>query len=227
MKNWKIILTLLVGVVATTNAHATPITITHYDIENAYISGTGGWGHSYSGTITTVGGGIANYSGGSGTLNNGIVETSVASTQLFNYPTNSAPVITLYFDGYYSLNSLLISGGNFLGNSIPGELNGLSVTIGAMTESFITIGQGLTNGFRYADDFIDFSGSSLGSLVTNQIVLSGFTSSWMGFTSFSIAEISIDAELASVAVPVPVPGSLALLGLGLAGLGFSRKKKAA
>jgi len=204
-------------------ANAIPIVITGYDIDNTYVSETGGWRHSYTGIITPVSGGIANYSGGSGTLNDGIIGTSVLNTQLFNYPTDSSPVITLFLDDFYTINSLLIHGGDFLGNTIPGELTGLDVTINSTLESFVTVPQGPTDGTRYADDGISFGGSSLDGLVTNSIILSGFDSTWSSFNTFSITEIELDGELAS---SVPEPSAILLLGLGLAGLGLAVKKQA-
>jgi len=208
-------------------ATAAPVTISSYDIESTYVSGTGGWKHDYTGTITPVSGDIANYSGGSGTLNDGVVGTHVLNTQLFNYPYDSSPVITLYFDDYYSLDSLLISGGDFIQNTIVGSLFALDVTIGSTTESFQTTEQGQTDGTRYADDFVSFAGSSLEGLVTNQLTLSGFDSSWTinSANAFSITEITLDGS--AISSSVSEPGTLALFSLGLAGLVFSRKKKLA
>lgn len=206
-----------------TMVNASPITITSYDIDNANLSGTGAWTHTYSGTITPTSTSIANYSGGTGTLNDGVISSSVLNTQLFNYPTDSLPAITLNFDAFYSINNLLISGGNFLGNAIPGNITSLDITINSITENFSTASTGLTLGNRSADDFIDLSGSSLFNLSTNSILLSGFISS--GFNgiqnTFSITEINLDGKTASV----PEPASLGLLVLGFIGLVFSRRKK--
>lgn len=206
-----------------TMVNASPITITSYDIDNANLSGTGAWTHTYSGTITPTSTGISNYSGGTGTLNDGVISSSVLNTQLFNYPTDSSPAITLNFDAFYSINNLLISGGNFLGNAIPGNITSLDITINSITENFSTASTGLTLGNRSADDFIDLSGSSLFNLSTNSILLSGFISS--GFNgiqnTFSITEINLDGKTASV----PEPASLGLLVLGFIGLVLSRRKK--
>ncbi len=221
MKN-KVLAGILLAL-ASCAANATPIAITGYDIENTYVSGIGGWSHTYSGTITTVSQDIADYTGGSGTLNDGVISTSVSDTQLFNYPKDSAPIITLYLDNYYSIDSILISGGDFLSNSIPGELVGLDVTIGTTTEGFVTVGQGSSNGSRFADDYIGLVGSTLEGLVTNQIILSGFDSTWGSYNTFSIAEIGIEGVLASE--PVPEPAVISLFGLALVGLGFTRRKK--
>lgn len=201
-------------------ANAVPIAITGYDIDHTYVSGTGGWYHDYSGAITPLSGDLADYSGGSGTLNDGVIGTSHLDTQLFNFPSDSSPTITLYLDNFYTISSLLIYGGNFIDvNSIPGELSGLDVTINSIKESFVTVAQGQTDGTRYADDGVSFGGSSLDGLVTNHVVLSGFVSPWGGSNTFSIAEIELDGDLACV----PEPSTLFLLGLGLAGVGLSRK----
>ena len=203
---------------------AGPVVITGYDIDNTYISGTGDWAHTYSGAITPVSGDVANYTGGSGTLNNGVIEVDVDTTQLFNYPLDSSPVITLYLDDYYSLNSLLISGGDFLSNFVPGELAGLDVTIGSSTENFITSPQGINVDFRFADDFVDFTGSSLDGLVTNQLKLSGFNSNLNAHNSFSIAEITLDGTSVE---STPEPTSLAIFGIGALcmGAGAARRRR--
>lgn len=203
---------------------AAPITIQNYDISNTYVSGTGGWAHTYAGTITHLGNSLANYTGGSGTLNDGVVSTNVSSTQLFNFPSKSALAITLYLDGFYSIDSLLINGGNFLGNSIPGTLTGLNVTINAESHYFTTTGVGLYGNGRYADDLAVFSGSPLQGLITDKITLSSFDSTWSNDDVFSIAEISLQGT-AAAPTDVPEPGSMALLGVGLAGLAALRRRK--
>lgn len=221
----KVIAFTILFIALTSRAFAGPIAITSYDITNAMIAGTGGWSHTYSGVITQLGNGVANYSGGSGTLNNGVIETNHPITQLFNYPQQTSPVITLFFDGFYTIESLLIYGGNFLGNSIPGTLTGLNISINGISENFSTSGQGLFSNGRYADDFASLTGSSLQGLVTNQISLSGFTSTW-GTNTFSIAEISISGEVAQLPAPASVsaPASLGLLGLGLMLMASLRRK---
>ncbi|PHS06950.1 MAG: hypothetical protein COA78_13835 [Blastopirellula sp.] len=202
---------------------AGPVIITSYDIEGANISGAGGWGHTYTGTITPIGGGFANYSGGSGTLNNGTVETTPQTTHIFNYPSDSSPVITLNFDDFYSLNSLLISGGDFSGNSLPGILFELDITIGSTTETFSTIGQGFSASSGFADDFVDLTGSSLNGLVTNQLTLSNFKSSYLDTNGFSIAEITLDGTTEVT----PEPTSLAIFGIGALcmGAGAARRRR--
>jgi len=206
-------------------ANAGLITITGYDIENANTSGTGGWGHTFDGTITPTSGSKANYLGGSGTLNNGIIETSAGTTQLFNYPSESSPIITLYLDGFYSLNNLLISGGNFGDNSIPGELIGLDVTINSISESFVTASQGMVVLSGLADDFVNFSGSSLAGLVTNKLILSNFDSNWSSYNTFSIAEITLDGTREAEPSQVPEPSTLVIFALGIMGLASRRFKK--
>jgi len=72
---------------------AAPIAITSYGIQDATMSGYGGWMHTFTGTITPVRaftngpggppGTVANYTNGSGTLNDGELSSSPFSTQLF------------------------------------------------------------------------------------------------------------------------------------------------
>jgi len=85
------------SLVLSTVVTAAPVSITSYDVEQTPRSGSGGWCHNYTGTITNTGrtvagslarcasGGnqIANYSGGSGTLDDGVVSTSLFETHLF------------------------------------------------------------------------------------------------------------------------------------------------
>ena len=166
----------IIGLILSLCAHVAismPISTISYDITDTHTSGQGGWAHTYDGTITTITGNIANYSGGSGTLNDGIIGTSEQTTQLF-YTADTNPVITLFLDGFYSIDSLLIYGGNITNNGLPGTLTGFDVTVNSITESFLTTAQGLTGFSGLSDDFVDFTGSSLAGLVTDRIILSGF-----------------------------------------------------
>lgn len=204
--------------------HATYIT--SYDIVNAVNSGFGSWSHEYSGTITDIesidvsgyAGTLSDYSGGAGTLNDGIIGTNNSDTQLF--ATDYHPEITLYLDNYYTLDNMTLY--SFTGaNVIPGNITSVDLTIGGITETFLT-----STSMGMDHEFIDIvlGSSGLSDIATKQVILSGFKTD--GSNSypfmFSISEIDMTANPAA---PVPEPTTIVLLGTGLLGLaGASRKK---
>ena len=213
-ENIRIHLVALVAVfslaVSTVNAQS----IVSYDIDDAALSGFGGWSHLYDGSITTTGAfsaeGFAytrgDYSGGSGTLNDGFAGNGVLDTQLFVMNDDAAPVITIYLDSIYTIDSLFLSGFDS-GNSIPGQLLGWDLTINGITETF------LSDNPTSVDESIDLAGSSLDGLAADQIILSNF--SILGDNGlpsfFAIGEITVTGT----AVPEPT-STLVLVGLGLA-----------
>lgn len=191
-------------------AGAGTVTVTGYDVQNAARSGFGSWAHTYGGTITDTGAGSANgfgftradYTGaGSGTLNDGSPGTSIADTQLFANNSFASPVITLYLNGSFSITDLTLFSFD-TGNSIPGTILGLDVTIDGVTESFVTT-EPTAN-----DEFINLVGSSLDGLVDNQVILSNFIHDGSNSLNemFCIGEVTLNGDV------VPAPGAIALLG---------------
>lgn len=205
------------ALVLTANAGAATLSITGYDITNASVNGSGGWSHTYDGTITSTGSGTANYSGGSGTLNDGITTDSSINNQLFNFPSEINPIITLYLDGFYSIESISLY--NALTNG-SWALNSFDIGISSSTESFFTT----TTAARgsWSDLNVSLSSSTLDGLVTNQIILSNFISDSSSYDgAFNFSEIQVEGVAVSA---VPVPAAVWLFGSGLLGLiGLARR----
>jgi hypothetical protein len=224
----KSLFALLAASAAIASTSANAVLITGYDVTNASDSGTGGWSHAYTGTITPTGtSGYSDYSGGSGTMADGInTGTNINTTQLFCENTSCGgtsaikPTITLFLDGFYSLTSLSIFGGDHSSNTIPGAITGVDVTIGSTTVSIASTGFGVPGSSgQPVNDLVTLTGTGLELLATNQVVLSNFTYLERGSTSlgrFSIAELELDGA----AVSVPEPGTAGMLGIGLLSLGL-------
>ena len=216
-------------------AGAGPITITSYNISDAIVSGFGGWGHTYSGTITPTGhtmegSDVAAYTGGSGTLNDGVLGTSPTTTQLFDYGPfdggvgSANPVITLFLSGSSTINSISIFGGNFTDNGIPGCMTGVTVGLGGGSAAIATTAFGAVGTCGVpVNDLVTITGTSLAGLPTATIVLSNFTGPLYAGSDFSITEIQIDGT--PVDAGVPEPASAALIGGGLAALALIRRRK--
>jgi hypothetical protein len=211
----------LVLMLAAVPVHAIPLTITGYDLVNARISGTGGWGHVYTGTITPVGPGLADYSGGTGTMANGVVESDTGSIQLFDTPDHS--IITVFFDGAFMVDTVEIFGGNTTSNAIPGEIDGMDVTIGSTTRTLLGQPFGTPNLFGTPrNDLFVLTGTPLDGLATNRITFSNvFENGCCG--EYSIAEIRVYGTAAGPSV-IPEPATFALLATGLAVLALRRRK---
>jgi hypothetical protein len=223
---------LLVGLATMTGPAAHAVTITGYDVTNATISGTGNWGHVYTGTITpTANAGYSNYSGGSGTLADGVkVGTTYATTQLFYEIGTIESTITLFLDSTYTLSSLSLFGGDHgPRNSIPGAITGVDVTIGGTTVTIASTQFGvLGSSGQLVNDLVTLTGTGLELIATHQVILSNF----MGVSNFTSATAGLGANVYSIAeieiagsASVPEPATLGLVALGLAGLGLMARRR--
>lgn len=224
-------------------SNAAPITISTYDAINTQPAGFGGWSHFYTGTIMNNLGGTINETDASGTLNDGIIGTSHQDAHLFY---NALTFDDTYFDLYLGqsayINSINLFSTLSISTLIPGNITGVNVTINGNTANFQTTGFGPMNFDNHVPihELINLTGSGLDTLLTNQIRLSGFTTSAYSYaTSFTakysnISEITIDGTPyvapvpppppAPVPTPTPEPSTMILLGTGVAALALFRKK---
>ena len=148
----------------------------------------------------------------------GIIGNSEGNTQLFrndgSFGFGGKPVITLFLDALYTIDSIEIYGGP-VGNQTPGNFNSANITIDGMTQFFLSVGFGPIGANRSPiNDRMTLTGSTLDGKITNMIVIS----SWLGGGNVSITEIRIQGTLA------PEPASLVLVRLGLDLLVVVRKR---
>ncbi len=194
--------------------------VTGYDVNNARASGYGGWSHTYSGAITSAGGGLSNYTGGNGTLNDGVVSANHSSNQLFRVTDNTS--ITLHLNSPTFLSELNIFGASGGGNSIPGTLTGATLSFGGQSLVFSSTPWGPSCNGGLCNDRFSFAGTSLENIATNIITLSNFQGGWSNY--FNASEISISGVAAVSPVPEPETYAMLLAGLGLMG-GMARRRK--
>ncbi len=181
-----------IGEIGVTAAPAA--TIVDYDIADAAESGFGGWSHVYNGTITNTGSGTANgfafdradYADGGGTLNDGNPGTGAADTQLFANNAQANPRIRVNLDGAHTIHGVTLYSFDS-GNSIPGTIRGLDVTINGVTRTFATSEP------TEDDEFIDLTGSALQNMESNAVTFSNFLHDGTNGLDemFSIAEILV------------------------------------
>ncbi len=204
---------------------AVSVTIAGYNIVDANLSGFGGtWGHTYTGLITETAGGLGDYSGGTGTMANGIIENDESGTQLFatldSLSDPASAIITVFLDDFYSINTISIFQGDIFDNSIPGEIDGVDLTINGNTQTLLGAPFGSSNNAGTpVNDLFTVTDTPLDGLVSNQITFSMFFEGGC-CNAYSIAEIEIDGNLA-----VPVPATFGLMGFGLAVLGFAARRR--
>lgn len=223
MRTGLICLTLaatLAGVIGSPRiATAARLNISGYDVYDTGLPCCG-WDWDYTGSITAIGlpGTQYAYTGGTGTLADGEFGTSTTTTMLFT-PEASEQLVTLYLDGYYTIDTIDIYGGDIYGNVHPGHLDGVDVTIDGNTAGFSTAEFGPTHLRDYSiNDRVTLAGSALDGLVTNEVQLSNWSLGADTSITFSITEIVIYGTV------VPEPSTALLLLMGLAGLAAAQRR---
>ena len=188
---------------------AAPIAISSYSIQDAVISGYGGWAHTFSGTITPVRsftngiggppGVVANYDNGSGTLNDGIIGTGPSNTELFVSGDSVdgggpiKPVITLKLTKQAMVQTIRISGGDFDFNLFPGQITAVTAVINGQSAAVTTTSSGFVNFLGVGvDDIVDLTSTPLASLTTDTVILRDFVFNPITFNQFTITELAVD-----------------------------------
>ena len=196
--------------------------INTYDMTNVRLSGSGNWGHTYSGSIIASGS-LFDYSGGFGTINDGLIGTGISDTHLFRSDDQST--ITLFLDQVYSQFSE-IRLYSFVGdNGIPGNIVSVDVTIGGTTETISTTGFGGSSIFNpNAHELLNLTGTALEFVTGDSILLSNIQTVNPFAEFYSISEATFVAFQSQV---VPEPSSLAIIGIGacVAGFGAARRRR--
>jgi len=216
-----LIMALAIGILPVSVAVADPIPVVRYDITNALVSGSGGWFHVYTGSMTPVVPGVtANYADGGGTLNDGVIGTSEDNSQLFL--TSEDSTITLYFGAFYHVGRISLFGGDIPTNSIPGALSGIVTvtgdgrTAGINAQAFGSVRSSIGNP---VNDRLLFTGSPLQNVFTDRLTLRDFGKGWEGYYSFT--EITVEGP----GPAVPEPATVVLLGTGLVGAALRRGRR--
>jgi len=194
------------------------IYVVGYDIQNAVTSGSFvQWNHIYSGSIATTGttnitlppgdvtaATLASYSGGWGTLNDGAVGSFPNDTELF--ATAVQPVITLYLDNTYTIQSLNLESFS-LYNSIPGNISRVTITINGISAALDTL-RTQNDAANLYSSLLDVGSCSLAGIAGNQITLSGFQTAGSYRPVFCLGEIVVTGST------VPEPSAFSVLGMG-------------
>lgn len=210
---------LLAGTAPATAAVGAQVAVTSYDILDTPISGFGGWGHTYTGTITPnglfdpQGAARADYAHGSGTLNDGVDPTTIAQTHLFTTAGRGNPTITLHLAGPTFVDRIDVLGGSttsdLFGSGFNGALTGATVQIGGSSAGLPGLEFGPLNAAGMpSNDHLDLASTPLAAIATDTIVLRDFTALSAGSADqFPIGEITVVGRPATTTIDISIfPG---------------------